>query len=167
MEGEKMHSFTVKKEQEKTFCSYLKMPHSLIYKVGATTGLRVSDIISLRKSILKTKEPTIKEQKTGKSKRIYIPQKLRREMIQYSENNQSEYIFSGNGKSGHITRQSVHKAFKKAANKADIDVNIATHAMRKKYARTLYAKGKTLKYIQGKLNHKSISDTLLYLTDER
>lgn len=162
-----MYTYPIKKNDEDTFYNYLNMPYRLIYKLGTVTGLRISDIIAMKKTVLEIKEPTIKEQKTGKSRRIYIPKKLRAELKQYANNNTSEFIFEGYGKSGHITRQSVHKAFKHAAERSNINLNIATHAMRKKYARTLYEKGKNLKYIQNKLNHKSISDTLLYLTDIR
>lgn len=157
----------ITEEQQKRLLMYLKPPYDLIYKIGINTGLRVSDIVSMHKRILSIKEPTIKERKTGKSKRIYIPAKLRNDLICYCANNDSDYIFKGTGSKGHITRQSVHKVFKRAATKAGITDNISTHTMRKNYARKLMKKGKSLKYIQSKLNHKSLMDTLLYLTDER
>lgn len=151
-------------EHEEKFINRLDTKYRLIYQIGATTGLRISDIVKLKKSILDIKEPTIKEQKTGKSKRFYLPVKLRRALAEWCSCNQSEYIFpSANANSGHISRQAVFKHFKNTANALGLMENIGTHTMRKNYALKLLKNGKQLKYIKNKLNHDNLSDTLLYL----
>ena len=160
-----MRVYSIDKAKENQFIKRLNYNYKLIYQVGAATGLRVTDIVSLEKNILEKKEPTIKEQKTGKSKRIYIPAKLKKELIEYSSYNK-KYIFESKSSSGHITRQAVHKHFKKIAAEIRADENIGTHSMRKRYALKLYEKGKSLKYIQNKLNHKNLGDSLLYLIKE-
>ena len=152
--------------ETKTFMDKLNYKYKLIFEIGKTTGLRVSDIVALKKDILKIKEPTIKEKKTGKSKRIYINKKLKTKLIEYSKNNKF-YIFETSSKCGHITRQAVHKAFKKAQEKSGIKKNISTHTMRKTYAMKLLKKNKGLKYVKDKLNHNAIADTLLYLSNEK
>ena len=86
-------------------------------------------------------------------------------MKEEAEKSKNEYIFYSNSATGHISRQAVYKAFKAGAMKANININIGTHSMRKKYARKL-KKNHNLKYVQSKLNHKSITDSLLYITDE-
>lgn len=148
----------------------LPKKHRLIFDIGIATGLRVSDIISLRREVLEIEKPTIKEIKTGKSKRIYIPRKLRRELIKYCESDKGkEFIFfSDKSKSGHISRQAVFKVFKRVAKIYDIDSgpwNVGTHSMRISYACKLMEKGKSLKYIKSKLNHSKEADTLLYILD--
>lgn len=158
-----MRVFAMKNDDE--FKKTLSEKMRLIYDVGTSTGLRISDIISMKKNILDIKEPTIREQKTGKSKRIYIKKEIRKRMKDEAEKSKNEYIFYSKSSTGHISRQAVYKAFKAGAIKAKIDINIGTHSMRKKYARKLKKKH-NLKYIQSKLNHKSISDSLLYITDE-
>jgi site-specific recombinase XerD len=113
--------------------------------------------------MLSIKEPTIKEMKTGKSKRIYIPKKLRAELLQFSRYHK-KYIFESNTSNcGHITRQAVWKHFKKVANLIGLETNIGTHTMRKNKVLSLMQKGKDYKYIKSKLNHDNLGDTLLYM----
>lgn len=115
----------------------------------------------------KKEKPTITETKTGKSKRIYIPKKARIKLLSLQKNQSDEsYVFSSTGKTGHITRQAVHKAFKKAAKKAHENKNIGTHTMRKNYALRQYNRGKGLKYVQKKLNHEQLAETMLYLIEK-
>jgi integrase len=158
----------VDEEKKAYFEAMLNYEYKLIYRLGCSTGLRISDIVKMKKDRLDIKEPTIIEQKTGKKKRIYIPKALREELKRYSKQNK-KYIFeSANSSSGHITRQAVWKHFKKCAKRAGIEENIGTHTMRKNHAQKLLKKGKGYKYIKNKLNHTSLADTLLYLiTDEK
>ena len=57
---------------------YLSPKMAAIYDIGTATGLRISDILQLRVHVLNIQKPTIREQKTGKSKRIYIPTDTRK-----------------------------------------------------------------------------------------
>lgn len=151
-------------KSENLFRDRLTYHYRLIYDIGCQTGLRISDIVRLPKSVLSIKEPTIKEQKTGKAKRIYIPKKLREQLIEYSKHNK-KYIFESKSKSGHITRQAVFKHFKRIAKIIETKSNIGTHTMRKNYACKLLKKGKSYKYIKNKLNHERLNETLLYIID--
>ena len=151
-------------KRETLFRNRLSYNYRLIYDIGCATGLRVSDIIKLEKKILAIKEPTITEQKTNKSKRIYIPKKLKEELKEYSKYNK-RFIFESKSKCGHITRQAVFKHFKRIAKIIETKENIGTHTMRKNYACKLLKKGKNYKYIKDKLNHERLNDTLLYIID--
>lgn len=162
----KMRVYNIDKTTKEQFARNLNRKYNLIFRIGCATGLRISDIVRMEKSILTIKEPTIREQKTNKSKRIYIPKKLRNELIEYSKKN-DKYIFESSASdSGHISRQAVWKHFKLIAKKLNIDTNIGTHTMRKNHARMLLDKGKKYTYIKNKLNHSHLSDTLLYLYEE-
>lgn len=148
------------------FLKRLNYKHELICRVGLSTGLRVSDILRLTIDQVKIEKPTIKEMKTGKSKRIYIPKNLRQELISYhARNSYNEYIFYSESNSGHLSRQAVWKAFKRASKSLHLKENIAPHSTRKSYACKLLKKGKNFKYIKSKLNHSNMTDTLLYLLD--
>lgn len=161
-----MRVYNIDKENKEKFCRNLDRKYQLIFRVGCSTGLRISDIVKLEKKILSIREPTIREQKTGKAKRIYIPKKLRDELVEYSKHN-NRYIFeSASSDSGHITRQAVWKHFKIISKKLNIETNIGTHTMRKNHANALLCKGKSYTYIKNKLNHNNLSDTLLYLYGE-
>lgn len=160
-----MRVYKIDKEKEEIFIKRLNYNYKLIYLLGCATGLRISDIVQMKKKVLEIKEPTIREQKTGKPKRIYIPVKLRNELKEYSKYNK-EYIFESRSKTGHITRQAVHKHFKKVAEELRINKNIGTHSMRKKYAEKQLKKGKSYTFVQNKLNHDHLADTLLYLMED-
>lgn len=139
---------------------------NLIYDLGVTTGLRISDIVALKKDVLYVKEPTIKEQKTGKSKRFYIKKNIRTRLLKMAESSKNDYIFYSKSKLGHVTRQAVWKAFKKAYEKTGEKDNIGTQSMRKKYARKLKEKH-SFTYIKNKLNHENIMTSILYCVNEK
>lgn len=142
---------------------YLDEPYRSIWEIGNATGLRITDIITLKVKSLKVEKPTIREQKTGKSKRVRFPAKTRRKLLAMTAGQgENAYIFEGKGKTGHLTRQAVFKAYKHAAHDAHAHCNIGTHTMRKNYALKNYKRG-GLKYVQNKLNHDHIADTALYL----
>lgn len=141
-----------------------------IYIIGAHNGLRVSDVIGLKVKHLKIQKPTIREKKTGKPKRIYIPKKTRTELINRSErrkDSDNDYVFqSPKNRKQHISRQAVWKAFRTAENiaaKNGRTINVGTHSMRKAYAQKLLKKGKSYEDIRKKLNHAQYGDTLRYL----
>lgn len=153
-------------ENDRIFYNALSKKMQLIYDVGCSTGLRISDIVRMKKEILNIKEPTIKEQKTGKSRRIYFKKQIRNRLINFSSTSSNDYIFFSNSKSGHISRQAVWKAFKNAAQTAELKLNVGTQSMRKKFAYTLKQKH-NLKYVQNKLNHDNILTSLIYCTNEK
>ena len=143
--------------------NYLSEPYRSIWEIGNATGLRITDIITLKVKSLDVEKPTIREQKTGKRKRIRIPARTRRKLQRLTAGAGGEdYIFAGTGQTGHITRQAVFKAYKKAAERANAHCNVGTHTMRKNYALRNYKRG-GLTYVQNKLNHDHIADTALYL----
>ena len=149
------------------FRANLNEMHQLIFDLGMSSGLRISDIISITRDMLDIEKPTIHERKTGKPRRIYIPRKIREELIKYHEENGiNNFIFGSESKSGHVSRQAVFKAFKKASERAGVvGLNIAPHSMRKSYACKLFESGHEIEYIQDKLNHSHEGDTVIYVKD--
>lgn len=142
---------------------HLNEPYRTIWEIGNATGLRITDILTLQVKHLQIEKPTIREQKTGKSKRIRIPTRTRRRLLSQTRGKKpDDYIFSSKSKTGHLTRQAAFKAFKKAAAEAAASVNVGTHTMRKNYALKQYNKG-GLHFVQSKLNHSNLSESALYL----
>lgn len=160
-----MRVYNIDELTKEKFCRNLNYKYQLIFKLGCKTGLRISDIVKLEKTVLEKRQPTVIEQKTKKSKRIYIPKKLKAELVDFCQNN-TRYIFESPAKDGHITRQAVWKHFKTVAKRLNIKINIGTHTMRKNHAQNLHLSGKSYNYIKNKLNHNNLSDTLLYLLEE-
>lgn len=161
-----MRVFRLSESDEIEFIKNLNFKMKTIYKLGISSGLRISDIIQLKKHILNVQKPTIKEKKTGKRNRIYIPKKLKIDLQKIADKSQNDYIFSSISKSGHISRQAVYKAFKKSAEISKINTNIGTQSMRKKKAYKLYKRNGILTTSK-KLNHDNIATTALYLLSEK
>ena len=161
-----MRVFALDELDKKNFLKYLNFKTKVVYELGATTGLRISDIVRLKKEVLNIKEPTITEKKTGKSKRFYIKSEIRKALSEIAKDSQNEFIFySATAKSGHISRQSVWKAFKHAQKCACLNTNIGTQSMRKAYAKKI-KKTHNYKYLQTKLNHDNVLTSMLYCMDK-
>ena len=103
---------------------------------------------------------TVKEQKTGKGKRITIPAQLLRAIkAQAGE----VWAFPGRDPEKPKTRQAVWKDVKRAAAAMRLPANIGTHTARKIYAvRKLAATGGDLAAVSRALNHSDMAVTLLY-----
>ena len=117
--------------------SELKGQYRLIWMIGCATGLRISDILALRVEQLLSDRTTVREIKTGKSRRIYVRKKIRLEVGKYQE----EHSIAAGKPLFTVSRQSVWEAFKQAAARAGLRRNVGTHSMRKCYASAYVKKG--------------------------
>ena len=168
-----MRVYALTEGMQKSFLLSLPPQYRLIWRIGAHTGLRVSDIVTLDKSVLKQKYKTIRAIKTGKPIRVSLPKELKTDLKiwcnrSYAARNSKYIFYSERSKSGHIERVAVFKNFKKAANNIGLPMNIGTHSMRHTFAVKTYKKYKGNLYeVQKRLQHNNLNDTLLYLIDER
>lgn len=135
----------------------------LVMELCIITGLRIGDALAIRTAKL-GRRMTIREAKTGKSRRITIPPGLLQELEQQAG---EVYVFEGAwDRQKHRTRQAVWKDLKRAAKAARIPANVGPHSARKVYAVELYRR-RGLKAAQAALNHDEAAVTLLYaLADE-
>lgn len=138
---------------------YIRAPDILlIWDIGTSTGLRISDILQLTAKQLTKPDAYIKEQKTGKIRRIYVRKSIRRKV--------SALMQAGlppDGKVFSVSRCQVWRDIKDAARRAGVQTNVGTHTMRKTYAKA-YACKHGIAALQQRLNHDKIADTLGYIT---
>lgn len=166
-----MRTDWVKKDTFELLLTALMPENSRVLRLAVATGLRIGDCLSLRTDVLRvTNRPTIKEQKTGKTRRIYIPKALHDELLR---NAGRYFVFEGRiDPKKPRTRSAVYKDLKRVArlyrlDGAKIRENIAPHTARKIFAVEEYKQTKSLEKVQKKLNHSDKSVTLLYaLADE-
>lgn len=143
--------------------SALMPTNRLICEISLATGLRVGDILLLKPEQVQPdkKRFTIKEQKTGKSRTVYLPKKLREKAFRMSGR---YWVFEHRlDVKKHRTRQAVFKDLRFVAELYRVKAHISPHSARKAFAVDYYGKcGKNIKKVQKLLNHSNEAVTMLY-----
>lgn len=138
------------------------MPENrLAIRVSLHTGLRISDVLSLKPEQLKA-QFWVTESKTKKKKRVNLPGPLLEDL---KRNSGKYWVFPGRSDpKKHRTRQAVWHDIDRAAKAFRLPQNIGTHSARKAYAVELYQKYGDLDRVRKALNHakKYPSTTKIY-----
>lgn len=150
--------------------SYLKADSErnyMLFSLGINTGLRISDILPLKKvDVFNRTHIVVVEKKTKKRKMLQITPQLQREIRKYCRNlnlGDDDYLFqSRQGDNQPITRSMAYKILRKATEEFGIE-QIGTHTMRKTFGYHLYKKTKNVAVLQKIFNHSSPDITLRYI----
>lgn len=137
----------------------------LMWLIGIYTGLRVSDILTLRVRHVKGKNYiALREHKTDNTKRILIIPRLRRALDKYIEGKKdNEFLLkSREGKNKPITRVRAYEILKEAASELGI-TEVGTHTMRKTFGYQMYQRDKDVAMLQDIFGHSSPYITLKYI----
>lgn len=137
----------------------------LVMRVAFHTGLRISDILSLRPEQLKS-HFWVTEQKTGKRRQVGLPEPLLSDLKKQAG---KRWVFASPvDPRKHRTRQAVWKDVKRAAKLFRFPQNIAPHSARKVYAVELMEKYGDIAVVRRALNHSSDAVTMIYaLADQQ
>ena len=137
----------------------------MMFVIGINTGLRISDILSLKVSDIKDKSHiTITEIKTKKNKRFLINSQLKQDIDKYINNmSDDDYLFqSQKGNNKAISRVQAYRILNNAAEQVGLD-NIGTHTLRKSFGYWHYKQYKDVALLQELFNHSAPSVTLKYI----
>jgi site-specific recombinase XerD len=139
--------------------------HKLILRLLYGCGLRVSELVNLRKEDFNFSEGLIhiKLGKGRKDRFVNIPNSIKEELESYYKLNNSEYFFESNRK-GKLTTATIQKIVKNSARKAGIKKNVHPHTLRHSFATHLLESGVDLRIIQKLLGHSDIKTTQVYLS---
>lgn len=142
----------------------LTYENRLVMRVLLHTGLRISDVLTLKPGQLKPNF-WVTEQKTGKRRQVGLPGPLLSDLLDTC----GEYwVFPGADPHKHRTRQAVWKDVKRAAQAARLTQNVAPHSARKVYAVELLHRYGDIDRVRRALNHGGVEVTLIYaMADER
>lgn len=139
--------------------------NTLIFKIGITTGLRISDIVKIKVEDVKGKtEFELIEQKTGKKRKVYLEIILidLTEYLAILENN-TEWLFPNYWNKGvHVSCNEYYKILQKSARALNLDY-IGTHTMRKTFGYWYYYQYKDIATLMTIFNHSSPKITLNYI----
>lgn len=139
----------------------LMPPNRLAILVSLTTGLRLGDVLSLKTEALTKERFTIKEEKTGKTRRVRLSNELRDALFSQAGR---FYVFEHRtDPKKHRTRQAVYKDLARACELFRVKgVHLSPHSARKIYAVSAYKRTCSIERVQELLNHSSEAVTMLY-----
>lgn len=154
-------------EEFRRMCDYTKnlkdKKYYFIIKFMGYTGARISEVIKLDIKSVKQGYMEIIS-KGAKFRRIYIPNNLIEEMLEWSaENNIEHYIFLNNqGKQ--ITARGISEMLKKIANDLGLDPKkIHPHSFRHMFAINFLKQNKDITLLADLLGHSNLDTTKIYL----
>lgn len=127
-----------------------------IFLLGITTGLRISDILSIKTAQFGQKF-AVKTRKTGKKMGFILPEDIWRFLEIYANSRahgHDDRLFP-------TSRQTVWRYFKNAGS--EMGVAISPHDMRRIYAWHVLRSSGCLQTVRKALGHKYVSVTVLYL----
>lgn len=153
------------KEEIKKMLDVIENPkHRLLVEFMYSSGLRVSECVSLKTDDLDLNEKMgkIKHGKGNKERYIILSDNLINHFNEYvsRKKDNSPYIFSI--KNRPITARQAQKVVKEAAKKAGIKKRVFCHALRSSFATHLLEAGTDIRVIQELLGHSNLSTTQIY-----
>ena len=143
------------------------------------SGLRVSELIALPRSVARTREPLIQIRGKGDKDRLApLSEPARAAIKRYRALFDeiapglatSPWLFPSDSESGHLTRQAFARDLKTIAAAAGISAaRVSPHVLRHAFASHLLQNGADLRVVQDLLGHADISTTQIYthVLDER
>lgn len=155
----------------KMFNSEFNLKHKLWIMLAYGSGLRISEVASLKVSDILSKEHKIRVIGKGNKER-YVPlpdftlKLLRLYWIQNKDKITNNYFFPGKyraTKGKCITSFGIKEAFEKIKENNNLDNSITFHTLRHSYATEFIKNGGDIWELKNILGHSSINTTSLYL----
>lgn len=132
------------------------------------TGMRVSELVSLPRSVLRgdPRVLTIKG-KGGRERLVPLNPAAREALVGYlavsGRLDNSPWLFAARSAEGHVTRQGFAQDLKDIAEEAGLDpARVSPHVLRHAFASHLLDRGADLRAVQQLLGHADISTTEIY-----
>lgn len=140
----------------------------LLFDFGINSGLRISDLLSLNISDVRNKNYVkIREQKTGKQKKILLNAKIRLMLKEYTKNKLKNEPLFATKYGNRLDRISAYKILNRACKETQLELIVGTHTLRKTFGYHHYKKFKDIVLLQKILNHSNSNITLRYIGIEQ
>jgi site-specific recombinase XerD len=139
--------------------------HRLLLMLAYSSGLRVSEVVALRKEHIDFRRRTILVRLgKGRSDRYtLLSDRAADFLLQYcSIQGIKDWIFTGYPTDRHLSIRSAQTIFDKALRKAEISRQVTIHSLRHTFATHLLEKGTDIRYIQELLGHAALRTTQRY-----
>ena len=162
----------------------IQLRDKAILELLFSTGLRVSELASLKKSDLNLKKDEFSIRGKGSKIRIaFLSNQAKDCVLEYLKNRQdmSEFLFVAHDRAKKdrqnrkdpknikgLSPRSIQRLIHKYSKVAGITKNVTTHTLRHSFATDLLTSGADIRSVQAMLGHSSITTTQIYthLTDK-
>lgn len=125
---------------------------ALAVRISADTGLRVSDVLSIRCGDLQ-RTMKVRERKTGKQRTVHLKPATLKACKAFAAHGEDKLI--------PVNRSTIYRQIKKATADLGYD-HVSMHSIRKLYARN-FCKAHGLAATQREMQHDYLSTTMLYV----
>lgn len=148
--------------------------NTLILELLYATGLRVSELSSIKLKHINFEERSIRVIGKGSKERIVYYGKMAAEALdnylksRNKVNSNLDYLFLNN-KGNQLSRSSIENIIKKLAFQSGIKTKISPHTLRHTFATHLLNEGAELRSVQELLGHENLKTTQIYthISNER
>jgi len=143
---------------------------ALLWEMGCHTGLRISDLLTLKTSHFSgTDSVAITEKKTGNVRNLTISPEIMLDIMFFKKIyglKPDDYLFFSRHQKKHkpMSRQWAHRVIARTASYIGLQ-NVSSHSMRKIYACDKFVSTGSINDVKRELGHKHLSTTLIYLKD--
>jgi site-specific recombinase XerD len=154
-----------KSEVKKVFTATENPKHRLLLMMVYSSGLRVSEVVRLKRSNIDPARKTVMIiAGKGRKDRCTLLSNQVIELLKeyYFLFDIKEWIFPGRSPNHHLTIRSAQAIFEKNLQKAQIDKPASIHTLRHAFATHLLESGTDIRYIQELLGHTSLRTTERY-----
>ncbi len=134
----------------------------LIIRLLYATGLRVSELVGLRKDDVDLEGRSLRVMgKGGKERIVYFPASLVGPLRRQMESSRGPWLFPSR-RGGHLHYTTVEKIVKRAARRAGIKKRVTPHVLRHSFATRSLEAGMDIREIQELLGHANLNTTQVY-----
>jgi len=154
-----------KSEIQKVLNTEKNLKHRLLLTLAYSSGLRVSEVVALKKEHLDLSRRIIyvKLGKGRKDRCTILSEKAVFLINDYYKLYAiNTWLFPGQPATHHLSIRSAQKIFDKAVRHADILKEVSIHSLRHTFATHLLENGTDIRYIQSLLGHSSLKTTERY-----
>ncbi|MDR2048511.1 MAG: tyrosine-type recombinase/integrase [Treponema sp.] len=161
--GRRLPEVLARSEVERLLDVEQNPKHRLLLMITYSSGLRVSEVVSLRKNDIDFSRRTIlvRRSKGRKDRYTLLSERAAGLIREYCRVfGIDEWLFPSYN--GHISIRAAQHIFDKALRNAHIEKDVSIHSLRHTFATHLLENGTDIRYIQGLLGHASLSTTERY-----
>ena len=151
--------------------SYSKAMHAALFELLYSTGMRVTELLSLPLTSLTGQSKMLLIKGKGEYERLVpISNSANKAIVKWvvernkrAKNRSSKFLFPSNSRQGYLNREVFFKIVKQIALAANLNPKeISPHSLRHAFASHLLANGADLRVIQTFLGHSNIATTEIY-----